>query len=404
MNVIARDRARLDIGNCWGGAGHSRPPLPACGERSDRVGDPGDGGLQQLEFIETAPHPHPLPAGGERERTSRVAAFLFPNRTAVHSHLAAITLLVASLSPALAEDLKPWRHGVLEAKSDAGFIMMADRGGFATKHGLKMDTLQAKAGATVIKALLAGELDSVEMGAAEAIVAGARGADIKIIGCTWPGLPQVVLAKAAIKTSQDLKGKTIAISAPGSLPDLLARAVLETEKIADTEVTFANLGADLDRYKALVAGVADAAVVSNEFVAVAPADIHVLVQGHTAVPNFIRLCITTTSKVLATRRADAVQFIAAQMEALRFATTHRAETLAVTRGVAGAKADDPRPEFIFDQAVKDKQVDPSLAIPVEKIDWMQAQFVKAGVLPKTVDSAAIIDADVREKAIALLGQ
>jgi NitT/TauT family transport system substrate-binding protein len=319
--------------------------------------------------------------------------------------LVAVALVIFNLTaPALAEDLKPWRHGVLEAKSDAGFIMMADRGGFATKHGLKMDTLQAKAGATVIKALLAGELDSVEMGAAEAIVAGARGADIKIIGCTWPGLPQVVLAKAAIKTPQDLKGKTIAISAPGSLPDLLARAVLEIEKIADTDVTFANLGADLDRYKALVAGVADAAVVSNEFVAVAPADIHVLVQGHTAAPNFIRLCITTTSKVLATRRADAVQFIAAQMEALRFATTHRAETLAVTRGVAGAKADDPRPEFIFDQAVKDKQVDPSLAIPAEKIDWMQAQFVKAGVLPKTVDSAGIIDADVREKAIALLGQ
>lgn len=315
---------------------------------------------------------------------------------------AAAILLIAA--PALAEDLKPWRHGVLEAKSDAGFIMMADNGGFAAKHGLKMDTLQTKAGATVTKALLAGELDSVEMGAAEAIVAGARGADIKIIGCSWPGLPQVVLAKAAIKTPDDLKGKTIAISAPGSLPDLLARAVLENDKIADTDVNFANLGSDLDRYKSLVAGVSDAAVVSNEYVAVAPPDIHVLVQGHAVVPNFIRLCITTTGKVLAARRADAVAFIAAQMEALRFATTHRAETLAVTRGVAGAKADDPRPEFIFDQVIKDKLVDPTLAIPVDKIDWMQAQFVKAGILPKTVETATIIDTDVRAQAIALIGQ
>ena len=179
--------------------------------------------------------------------------------------------------------------------------------------------------------------------------------------------------------------------------------MLENYKIAESDVKFANLGADLDRYKSLVAGVSDAAVVSNEFVAVMPPEFHVLVQGHAVVPNFIRLCITTTSKVLSERRADAEQFLAAQMEALRFATTHRAETVKLTRDVAGAKADDPRPEFIFDQAIQDKQVDPDLAIPVEKIDWMQAQFVKAGVLPKTVDTAKIVDTDVRAKAAALIG-
>src|SRR5215470_11488515 len=153
------------------------------------------------------------------------------------SRLFPALLLVASAAlPVSAQTLKPWRHGILEAKSDAGFIMMADRGGFAARRGLKIETQQMKAGATVMKALIAGELDSVEMGAAEAIVAGARGADVKIIGCTWPGLPQVVLAKADVKTPQDLKGRTVAISAPGSLPDLLARALLETYKIQDSDV------------------------------------------------------------------------------------------------------------------------------------------------------------------------
>jgi hypothetical protein len=54
--------------------------------------------------------------------------------------------------------------------------------------------------------------------------------------------------------------------------------------------------------------------------------------------------------------------------------------------------------------IKDKLVDPTLAIPVDKIDWMQAQFVKAGILPKTVETATIIDTDVRAQAIALIGQ
>jgi NitT/TauT family transport system substrate-binding protein len=318
--------------------------------------------------------------------------------------LAVVVALTGAIPTGSAQELKTWRHGILEAKSDAGFIMMADRGGFAARRGLKIETQQMKAGATVMKALIAGELDSVEMGAAEAIVAGARGADVKIIGCTWPGLPQVVLAKADVKTPQDLKGRTVAISAPGSLPDLLARALLETYKIQDSDVKFANLGADIDRYKALVSGIADAAVVSNEFQPIMPPEFKLLVEARAIVPQFIRLCLTTTGKVLSERRADTVQFLAAQIEALRYATTHRTETAKLTREATGAKADDPRPEFIFDQAINDKQVDPTLAIPAERIDWMQAQFVKTGVIPKTVETARIIDTDVRAKASALVGK
>ena len=34
---------------------------------------------------------------------------------------------------------QPWRHGIIEPKSDAGFQVMAVRGGFAAKQGLKLD-------------------------------------------------------------------------------------------------------------------------------------------------------------------------------------------------------------------------------------------------------------------------
>ena len=36
-----------------------------------------------------------------------------------------------------------------------------------------------------------------------------------------------------------------------------------------------------------------------------------------------------------------------------------------------AKPDDKRAEFITDQAIRDKQIDPTLAIPADRIDWMQ---------------------------------
>jgi NitT/TauT family transport system substrate-binding protein len=317
--------------------------------------------------------------------------------------LAAAVLLFAGLTAANAED-KVWKHGILEAKSDSGFITMVDKGGFGAKHGLKIEILQIKAGATLMKALIAGEIDSVDMGAAEAIIAGARGTGVKIVGCTWPGVPQVVLAKAEIKTLADLKGKNVAISSPGSLPDLLFRGMLDAANVPFADVKLATQGADLDRYKSLVAGITDAAVVSNEFEAIMPANIKVLAKGSTAVPKFLRLCLATNSKVLAERRDDLVKFVAAEMDAYKYAAANRDATVKLAQEMTSAKPDDHRAGFITDQAIRDKQIDPTLAIPVDRIEWMQELFVKAGVLPKTVPAATLVDTSVQVDAAKQAGK
>lgn len=323
--------------------------------------------------------------------------------TKTKSSLLAALLLAGSLSSAHAQD-KVWKHGILEAKSDAGFITMVDKGGFGAKHGLKIEILQIKAGATLMKALVAGEIDSVDMGAAESIVAAVRGTGVKIVGCTWPGMPQVVLAKAEIKTPADLKGKIVAISSPGSLPDLVFRGMLDAENIPVAEVKFATQGADLDRYKSLLAGITDAAVVSNEFEAVMPPNIKVLMTASGSVPKFVRLCLATSSKVLAERRDDLVKFVAAEMDAYKYAASHREETIKLTQEMTHAKPDDKRADFIADQTLKNQQIDPTLAIPVDRLDWMQALFVKAGVIPKAVPTASIIDASVHADALKQAGK
>ena len=317
--------------------------------------------------------------------------------------LIAAALLACGLSSASAQE-KVWKHGILEAKSDAGFIAMVDKGGFGAKHGLKIEILQIKAGATLMKALIAGEIDSVDMGAAESIVAGVRGTGVKIVGCTWPGVPQVVLAKAEIKTLADLKGKNVAISSPGSLPDLLFRGMLDAANVPFSDVKLATQGADLDRYKSLIAGITDAAVVSNEFEAIMPPNIKVLAKGSTAVPKFIRLCLATNSKVLAERRDDLVRFVAAEMDAYKYAAANRDETVKLAHELTHAKPDDTRAAFITDQALREKQIDPALAIPADRIDWMQELFVKAGVIPKTVPTASLIDTSVRDDAAKLSGK
>jgi len=255
-----------------------------------------------------------------------------------------------------------------------------------------------KNGALAHKALLAGEVDSIESSPGAAILAGARGADIKIIGCDWPGVPHGLMVKSTIAKVEDLKGKTIAVAAPGSLPNLLINAILEQHKMPASDVRFANLGGDLDRYKAVTAGIADAGIVAAEFMAVAPKDVKMLVYGHDVLPNYVRLCLSMTGKTIATRRADAIGFVAAQMEALKFAVSHRDETIRLTQSAIHAKPDDARPAYAFDDAINRHAIDPSVTLPIDKLNWMQNELVKAGNLKAPFDLTTMTAPDIRAEA------
>jgi ABC-type nitrate/sulfonate/bicarbonate transport system substrate-binding protein len=92
------------------------------------------------------------------------------------------------------------------------------------------------------------------------------------------------------------------------------------------------------------------------------------------------------------------------MDAYSYAAAHRDETIKLAHEMTHAKPDDKRAEFITDQALANKQIDPALAIPADRIDWMQQLFVKAGVIPKTVPVGSLVDTSVRDDAAKLAGK
>jgi NitT/TauT family transport system substrate-binding protein len=304
---------------------------------------------------------------------------------------------------AAAQSGKPWRHGVIEPKADAGFFLMAAQRGFFDKVGLKVEIVKVKNDQIGLKAALAGELDSYEGGPGGAIVADSRGADVKIIGCPWLVVPHGIFVHDDITSVDQLKGKTIAISAPGSLPDILAHAALAKFKVPADTVKFATVGGDLDRYKALVAHVVDAAVVSGEYLPIAKKEhIKMLVSGREALPEFVRVCIQATAKELQERPEDAAKFIAGEILALRYAVKHKEETVNVAQEVTDIKPDDPRPAFIFDLAMQQDAIGTDLPIPKEKISWLQNELMHLGKVKTATDVNKLIDTKPREAALKML--
>jgi NitT/TauT family transport system substrate-binding protein len=127
------------------------------------------------------------------------------------------------------------------------------------------------------------------------------------------------------------------------------------------------------------------------------------VRGSDALPKFMRICIMSPSAVLSQKRGLAAAFLATEMDALRYALAHKDETVALTQELTGTQPDDPRPAYIFDQA-KGGGVDPTLAIPMDKLDWMQQQMVQSGTLPQPIDLNKYVAPGVRAEALKLIAK
>jgi NitT/TauT family transport system substrate-binding protein len=323
----------------------------------------------------------------------------------VRAFASVAVLALLSFATAQAEELKVWRHGVLEAKSDAGFVFMPAEGGFAKKHGLDLKMLQFKGDALALRALLAGELDSYEGNPGAPIIAASHGGGVKIVGCYWPGLTYAIYSKPSINSVEELKGKTFALSSPGSLPDLVVRAVLEKHNIAANEVRFSVMGSDADRFKAVSAGIVDAGAASTGFEPIAQKNnVKTLVSIHDEVPNYLRFCINVSEKTLKERGDDLARFLAAEMDAQRYALSHRDAVIALANKMTNAPAGDPRAAFVFDEAKRVSAIDPELKLPVDKLEWMQQLFVRTGNLKEPIDVKSLIAPEPRKRALKLVGK
>ena len=316
--------------------------------------------------------------------------------------LAAAALILLGRTVTHAEDLHAWKHGIIEPKSDAGFVVTPLQQQFGSQYGLSVDIVNIQSDQVGLKALIAGQLDSYEGAPNSAIVAASRGAGVKIIACAWPLLVQGIFVRSDIHSLADLRGHNVAISAPGSMPDLVMRAALTQSSIPVSEVTFASLGSDADRFKNLVAGVVSGAVFSTEFSTIAPPDIRMIKRLSEIYPNFLRGCIVTSDAVLRDRRKDAVGLVAAEINGLHYAVAHRDETIALTKHLTKASANDPRAAYIFDQAVNQHEIDPDMNLPVEKIDWMQKLLVETGSIKRPAPVDRLMDPTIRKDALGLV--
>ena len=129
--------------------------------------------------------------------------------------------------PRLAAQTRTNLAGSVTSESMTALWVARDRGLFK-KHGLEMQFILMPRNPLAIAALLAGEIDAALVGPGHVVNAASSGADVIGIANMAQKLDYRLTARPEIKNKEDLRGKRIAISGPGSTSHLVTMLGLQS--------------------------------------------------------------------------------------------------------------------------------------------------------------------------------
>lgn len=309
---------------------------------------------------------------------------------------------LASLLPpvAFAQAQVKWRHGLVQAKGDAGFFYMALEKGFFRKRGLDVEFIDLRGDKEIIRALLAGELDSAEPNGGATLLAIDRSAPLRFIGSTMPGNPYALYVRKDITSWAQLKGKTFGVTAPGAAPDIIARDMLARNGVDPDSINIVNAGGSGARIQALAAGKIDATASSTQFIPDADRlGIRVMALAADLLPEYPRFLIIAQEKTLKAKREEMINFLAAYMEGLDYSAKHREETLQLAGRLNQKPANDRQLVYIYDEVIAKGYLSVKSEIPRAKLDWLQKEFLKLGLIREKIDLDKFIDESYRKEAL-----
>jgi ABC-type nitrate/sulfonate/bicarbonate transport system substrate-binding protein len=215
---------------------------------------------------------------------------------------------------------------------------------------------------------------------------------VRIIGCHWHKQNFTLWARAGVKTLNDLRGKVIGVSAPGSAPDIFVRAALAANNIPASQVRFAVAGAPPEVLKSIGAGVVDAGGLTNELDPRAAAmGLTRLTTSDAVSPLSMRRCFYSSVDVLQRHPDRAARFLAAEMQAYAYFLAHRDETLALTREITHATPASQEAVLAYDDVTSRDTVSLDFAVPMEKLVWLRDTLAQSGQLNASFDPASMID-------------
>jgi NitT/TauT family transport system substrate-binding protein len=207
---------------------------------------------------------------------------------------------------------------------------VAREAGLYKQYGLEVDLVFFRGSVIAINALASKDAHFGAFGASSSVLARLGGIDTVLIATAAPGLLFYLVARKEIRNANDLKGKKIGASRPGTDSDLAARVAVQKLGLSDKDVQILSMGTDTERLSAMTQGIADATVVTiGGYVAAQKLGFHSLIDLSQANVAYEAAAMITTRSLIRDNSEMIVKFVKGFVAAIQYAQTHREVTLKV---------------------------------------------------------------------------
>ena len=267
--------------------------------------------------------PRPVPRVGHAARHRAITAA----GRALLGLAAAFLGVAIAVGPAVA-DTKPEKPRLLvglagHTKSYLPLYVARER--TAIDEGIELELIAFAGGAQASAALISGSVD-IALASLDTLVstAGAQPG----VRAFYGGFNQADFewfAAPGVGTWEGLRGRTVAISAPGSLTDFLTRHILRRYGL-EKEVHLVSTGSPVVRWQALRAGRVDAAVLQGppKLQALAAGFVRLGAQSNEIGPEWPTNVMFARQEFLTTNPQTVRAFLRAHVRGLRIARSERA--------------------------------------------------------------------------------
>lgn len=305
-------------------------------------------------------------------------------RTTIGSLLVGAAMLVSPVAKA-AETVTIGTVGQASANLWPVFIGLGK--GFFAAEDLKVDVVYVQSSAQLVQQITAGSLDiCMSTGLVDPIRAIGMGAPIAIVRVEVQAPPYALLAKPAIKSLKELKGKLISLGGPKDITRIYVERMLEPNGVKPGEFDMVFAGSTAARTSALVAGAVDAAILLPPFnfqaVAAGFNDLGLTIEYVKDLPFSGTVVNVRWANA---NKATLARLLAAHTKSVAWFQDerNRSEAVQILAGVSKLKQDDV--EKAYDFMRKGQFFEPTGKVSKSKLASLAKAMASLGDLPGALD-------------------
>jgi NitT/TauT family transport system substrate-binding protein len=268
------------------------------------------------------------------------------------------------------------------ASANLWSVYVGIKKGFFAAEGITIDLVFAQANAGVIQQLAVDAVNvSIGSGLVDPIRAIEKGVPLAIARIEMQRPPYALMAKPAIKSMKDLKGKIVSVGGSKDITRIFFERMLAPSGVDPKDVDLIYAGATSARLAALQSGAADAAILT------APYNFHAEAAGFTNLGLTSDVLDMPFSGVSINRnwaqshKAAIAKFLAVYTQSIAWLTdaANRKEAIDIMVSVSSLKADDV--EKSYDFLIKGRFLEPTGTISKAKLGKVVEALKELGDIP-----------------------